>query len=110
MRMDVFKVTLAVGAMFVALLGWSIVTAGDRQHERAQASGLASTELYIKQMNCSMCRAEILHTLRETEGIDEVTPLRKGAVVAHDASQVAPSRLVRIVQGLGYEARLQQPQ
>lgn len=106
MRLDVFKVTLAAGAVFVGLLGWSIMTADDRQRARAEASGLASTELHIKQMNCSMCRAEILHTLRGTDGIAEVTPLRKGAVVAHDASRVAPGRLVGIVQGLGYEARL----
>lgn len=106
MRLDAFKVTLLAGAAFVALLGWSIMTADDRQRARAEASGLTSTELYIKQMNCSMCRAEILHTLRGTDGIDEVTPLRKGAVVAHDASRVAPNRLVTIVQGLGYEARL----
>ena len=105
-RLDPFKVTLIVGALFAGLLGWSILTASDRQHERAEAAGLASAELEIEQMMCSMCRAEILHALRTTDGVREVTPERKGATVAYEPAKLTPRALVRIVKRTGYDASL----
>lgn len=106
MKPNIFTVMLGIGAAFFLAMTWSVYTASDRQQARAEASGLAYAELDIREMNCSMCKAEILHTLRGTDGINEVTPERKGAAIAYDGSKVRAMQMVGLVQGLGYTASI----
>lgn len=101
---NVFTVMIAIGTTFFLAMSWSIYTASDRQQARAEASGLAYAELDIREMNCSICKAEILDTLLNTDGISEVTPERKGAAIAYDGSKVRAMQMVGLVQGLGYTA------
>ena len=106
MKLDPFRVVLAAGGVIALALVLFQVTASDRQHARAKEAGLSSVDLRVPQIRCSMCKADILHALRQTPGVVEITTLRNGLTIAYDPANVSPKQLVRVIRRTGYDAAL----
>lgn len=97
---------VAAGLLGLGALAWFQVTAPGRLRAGVGAAGLKATDLSIREMGCSLCRAAILRSLERLDGVTQVAPSRKGVTVAYDPARLTPERIADLVtRETGYVAR-----
>lgn len=67
-----------------------------------------SVTLELLGMYCPMCPVTVRTALEMSDGVDDVTVTRQPdrAVVKYDDEETSPAKLIKVVEGTGYGAKL----